>query len=99
MTEATKPNQDETDWKSIATALAKRVNFAITNCDCRGGLMDLNTGKASGWLDYMAEAMDMIPGVTVDREILATMYLPRTRRKKAQAEILKRRAALDKASA
>lgn len=91
MTEKQAEAKQETDWKAIAMALAQRVNFAISNCDCRGGLMDLKTGKATGWLDYMAEAMDMIPGVTVDREILATMYLPRTKRKKAQAEIKKRR--------
>ena len=91
MTEKQAEEKQETDWKAIAMALAQRVNFAITNCDCKGGLMNLETGQATGWLDYMAEAMDMIPGVTVDREILATMYLPRTKRKKAQAEIKKRR--------
>ncbi len=91
MTEKQAEAKQETDWKAIAMALAQRVNFAITNCDCKGGLMNLETGQATGWRDYMVEAMEMIPGVTVDREILATMYLPRTKRKKAKAEILKRR--------
>lgn len=91
MTEKKAEAKQETDWKAIAMALAQRVNFAISNCDCKGGLMNLETGQATGWRDYMVEAMEMIPGVTVDREILATMHLPRTKRKKAQAEILKRR--------
>lgn len=91
MTEKQAEEKQETDWKASAMALAQRVNFAITNCDCKGGMMDLKTGKVTGWLDYMAEAMDLIPGVTVDREILATMYLPKAKGRKAQEEIVKRR--------
>lgn len=82
----------ETDWKSIAMALAQRVNFSITNCDCKGeGLLNMETGQVTPWRDYMAEAMEMIPGVRIDREIMATLYLPPAKRKKAQAEIMARR--------
>lgn len=91
MTAATKPDQDETDWKSIAMALAQRVNFAMTNCSCKGGLLSLETGKVTGWRDYMIEAMEMIPGITVDREIVGTLDLPAAKRRKAQEEIRKRR--------
>lgn len=85
------------DWKEIALALARRVNFAVTNCQCRSGfLMDMKTMEATGWREYMAEAMEMIPGVKVDREILATLELPPSKRKKAQAEIKKARATLAK---
>ena len=82
----------ETDWKAIALQLAKRVNFAIGHCSCTGSMMDMKTGKVTGWLDYMADALEMLPDIKVDREMLGTMYMPSAKRKKAQAEILKRRA-------
>jgi len=84
----------ETDWKAIALALGQRVNFAVQNCEARGsGMMfNTNTGETSDWRDYMAEALEMIPGVKVDREILATMHLPPAKRRKAQKEIADRRA-------
>lgn len=91
MTEKQTEAKKEPDWKAIAMALAQRVNFAVTNCDCKGGLVNLETGEATGWREYMVEAMEMIPGVKVDREILGTLHLPRAKRNKAQAEIRKRR--------
>ena len=72
-----------------ARALAQRVNFAMTHLD--GGssaMMDMESGKLTGWRDYMAEAMEMIPGVKVDREILATMSLPKAKRRKEQQRIV-----------
>lgn len=89
----------ETNWKEIAMALAQRVNFAVTNCGCKGaGLLDMETGKLTDWRDYLVEGMEMIPGVKVDREILSTLHLPRAKRKKAQTEIRAKRAALAKVS-
>ena len=83
----------EPDWKEIAMALAQRVNFAVTNCDCKGnGLLNMETNQITPWRDYMAEAMEMIPGVKVDREIMNTLYLPPAKRRKAQAEIRAKRA-------
>ncbi len=86
---------ETTDWKSIATALAQRVNFAVSNCECKGssGLLNLETGVVTPWRDYMVEALEMIPGVTIDREMLATLYLPPAKRRKAQAELKAKRAA------
>lgn len=78
----------ETDWKEVALALAQRVNFAIKHCECAGGgMLNTETMEITGWREYMAEAMDMIPGIKVDREMLATYNLPRSKRKKAQKEI------------
>ncbi len=75
-------------------ALGQRVNFAVQRCDCKGGgMLNTETMVLTGWRDYMAEALEMIPGVVVDREMLATLSLPMTRRKKAQAEIRAQRAA------
>jgi len=93
------PNDtQEVDWKSIAMALGQRVNFAVQSCDCKGGgMLNLETGKVTGWRDYMAEALEMIPGVVIDREIMATLHLPTAKRKKAQSEIREARAAIKKA--
>lgn len=87
------------DWEEIAMALAQRVNFAVTNCDCKGGgILNTEIMEITGWRDYMVEALEMIPGVTIDREILATLYLPPSKRKKAQSEIRAKRAAIAKAT-
>lgn len=86
--------KDDTDWKAIALALAQRVNYAISNLSGSGGLWNAETGEITDWRYYMAEAMDLIPGVKVDREILATLDLPPSKRKKAQAAIKASRAAL-----
>lgn len=87
-------SEDKTDWKEIAIQLAQRVKFAISNLDCRhNGLMNLKTGNVTPWRDYMVEALEMIPGVVVDREILGTLSLPPAKRRKAQAEIRAKRAA------
>ncbi len=93
MSEASKSAEDTTDWRAIAMALAQRVNFAMTHCKGTGGLFNTETGKVTAWRDYMAEAMEMIPGLKVDQEILATLDLPLAKRRKAQAEIKARREA------
>ena len=79
----------DTDWKSIAHALAKRVNFALTQIEgCKAGFFINNqTGDTRHWRDYMADGLEMVPGVTVDREIMYTMDLPRSQRKKAREKI------------
>lgn len=86
--------KDNTDWKAIALALAQRVNFAMTHCSCGSGAMfDVDSGAILPWREYMAEVMEMIPGVTLDREIMGTLDLPPSKRKKAQAAIKASRAA------
>lgn len=85
------------DWKEIALALAQRVNFAMVNLRTDGsGIMgDLSkpSEEWKHWLHYMADGMDMIPGMNVDREMLNTIALPPSKRKKEQREIMDRRAA------
>ncbi len=83
----------EPDWKAIALALGQRVNFAVQRCDCKGGgMLNTETMQITSWREYMAEALEMIPGVAIDRDILATLSLPPAKRKKAQAEIKAARA-------
>lgn len=79
----------EPNWKDIACQLAQRVNFAITRLTCSGSglLLDLETGTSQHWRDYLADGVELIPGVTVNRELMHTFGLPRSKQKKAQAEI------------
>lgn len=82
----------ETDWKKIAIELAQRVNFAVTHLKGGGSaLLDPETGALRGWRDYMVEGMEMIPGVKVDREVLATLDMPLAKRRAAQKAIKNRR--------
>jgi hypothetical protein len=63
-------------WKGIALALAQRVNFACTHLQSRyersggGLLLNIRTGTSQHWKEYFAEALEMVPGVKVDRELL-----------------------------
>lgn len=82
----------DTDWQAIALALAQRVSFAVNYCTSKVSLLDAEKQTAKSWRIYMAEGMEMIPGTTVDHEMLATLELPLKKRKAAQAEIKKRRA-------
>lgn len=79
------------DWKHIATQLARRVNFAIVNCNATGGIYNAKTNQITGWREYMADGLEMIPGITVDREMMATLDLPKAKRRKVQKEILDQR--------
>ena len=56
-------------------------------------MLDLETRKFQSWREYMAEGLEMVPGIVVDREILATLELSPAQRKKAQAEIKAKRTA------
>ena len=77
------------DWKEIAMGLAQRVNFACTNLKCPGGGLMLNTktGQATHWRDYMADGLELIPGIKIDREMMFTFDLPASKQKKARQEI------------
>ena len=92
---------DTADWRAIATALGQRVNFAVRNLDCKGagiiGNFDTPSSEWQHWRDYMADGLDQFPGMTVDREILHTLNLPRRQQKKAQEKIRAERAAMLKA--
>lgn len=89
-------NQDTTDWKTIAMALANRVNFALTQVEGSkaGFLIDNKNGGTRHWRDYMADGLEMIPGLKVDREIMHTMDLPKSKRKQAREKIRAERAAI-----
>ena len=79
----------EKDWKMVAYALAERVNFAISRLDVRGSgmMVNMKTGKARSWRDYMADGLRMMPGWKVDRRVLDALELPAAKRRKRLAEL------------
>lgn len=84
----------EPDWKKIAHELARRCVFVATyirDASGSGLVMNMKTGKAQHWRDYVADGIEMMPGVTVDRDMLHAQALPRSRRAKAIREIKERR--------
>jgi hypothetical protein len=83
---------DGTDWKAIAMALGQRVNWAISHISERGTGLVLNTttGESRHWKVYMAEALRMIPGVTIDDDILAAHCLPAGEKRKRFKHLAKR---------
>lgn len=83
---------DGTDWKAIAMALGQRVNWAISNISERGTGLVLNTttGESRHWKVYMAEALRMIPGVTINDDILAAHCLPAGEKRKRFKQLAKR---------
>lgn len=84
----------DVDWKKIAIELGQRVNFAVQHLDGKTGLMfNSQSGEFTHWHDYFAEGLEMLPNVKIDREILATMRLPKRQGDKARKEIKARRAA------
>lgn len=86
-------NQETTDWKEVATTLAQRVTFALENLTAKGSglLLNINEGTTQHWREYMADGLESLPGVKVDREMMHTLDLPRTRQKKAREAIRKGR--------
>jgi len=63
---ADKPKQ-RPNWKTIALALAQRVNFACT-VQLRGSpiIYNVKTGGTQHYLDYMADGLRMVPGIVID---------------------------------
>src|SRR3990172_7802551 len=87
------PSAQGTDWKRISEALAQRVNFAISHLKAPGAGMvgkfgdDDTEAEIRPWREYFAEALEMIPGVKVDREVLELLDLPYSRRQKALGKL------------
>ncbi len=80
----------ETDWKEVAMQLAERVEFAAQHLEVRSGtdlVMNMETGKTKTWRNYMAEGLELIPGLKIDREVLAALSLPAKQRRKRLAQI------------
>lgn len=84
------------EWKEIAMALARQVNFSIQYLTVRGGgsgmLYNTKTGEPRHWKDDAADALEKVPGLKVDREMMHLMGLGPKQRAKEIAALKKRRA-------
>lgn len=80
----------ETDWKSIALALAQRLNFVLSAVESKGSpvMMNVETGAIRHWHDYIADGIKMIPGAKFDEEAFMALRLPPAKRKKRMKEIM-----------
>ena len=74
----------EPDWKEIAITLWSDVNFAAANLKTTGSGMLYNpdTGTSRHWKERFADSLELMPGVTVDREAMHAMDLPKKQRLK-----------------
>lgn len=86
----------EPDWKSIATSLAQRIDFAMRHLKANGSglLLNINDGTSQHWRDYLADGMELIPGVVVDRELMHLLELPRTKQRKEIEALKAKRSAI-----
>ena len=80
----------ETDWKSIAMALAQRLNFVLSAVEPKGSplMINIETGSMRHWHDYIADGIKMIPGVKFDEEAFMALRLPPAKRRKRMKEIM-----------
>lgn len=80
----TKKKKSEPDWKEIAWQLWYDVNFAAANLKATGSGILYNpvTGASRHWKERFADSLELMPGVTVDREALHALDLPKKQRLK-----------------
>ena len=76
--------QQPTDWKAIAMKLMRQCEFAIGSLKADGWegiLLDTSGPEITQrhWKEDMADAMELIPGLKVNRE---AMHQPRKKRRK-----------------
>ncbi len=77
-------DEAEPDWRHIAEQLAQKVNFAMRNLRASGSGMVYRTsgGPAIHWLDFFSDALELVPGLSVDREAAHANQLPKRERDK-----------------
>ena len=85
----TKKKTKEPDWQAIAWKLAKKVNFALANLKPKSGTGLIMTGSPGDkeyglkhWKEEFADALELYPGVEVDREAMHACDLPKKERDK-----------------
>jgi hypothetical protein len=63
---------NEKNWKEIAIALGQRVNYIISYCkpNLKTQMINLETREITTSVDYIADGLEMLPSVKVDREML-----------------------------
>ena len=93
-----KTKKPKPDWKKIAMELAQRVNFAqqYLKAPGTGTMFNSKTGEMRSWREYFADAMEMIPGLKVDREAMHALDLPVHRRRKYFNDRAKKKQTVEK---
>lgn len=81
---STKPKMD---YEAFTKAAYPRLVFALEKLIPNDGsreacLVNRKTGKVRPWQDYFIEVIEMIPGITIDREAVYACQLPRKERLK-----------------
>lgn len=75
----------EPDWKAIALALKDRLVMAATVGKFGTGIMiNPKTMDLSSIYDYFADALEMVPGLKVDRDLLKMTPAQRRKAKKSK---------------
>ncbi|MCC5790937.1 MAG: hypothetical protein JJT75_15005 [Opitutales bacterium] len=79
------------DWKEIATVLARAVMFAAKH-DTSPGEVFGNDRKIQSKVDYYCDALESVPGLKIDREMLGVIRLPKSKYKAALKKLEAQRA-------
>lgn len=84
---STNNNTTEPDYKTIAWRLMRQCEFSISRLKAdgwTGELMDTSGAEYTTrhWKEEMADVMELVPGVKVDREAMHAMSLPKKARDK-----------------
>lgn len=74
------PDLTADQWKAIAIALFKECRFAIEHLKSKGEgmiIISQDPWEARHWKDVMADAMEKMPGIKIDREAMMALDLPK----------------------
>ena len=78
------------DWESIARKLMHKCIFAVERLQPYGWTGELikshDPFETIHWKEDFADAIELVPGVSVDREAMHAMSLPRKQREKFFAD-------------
>lgn len=93
--EITPENTKEPNWRVIAYELSECLVTALRHLHAKGGgiLVNRNDTMDTGihWRNKFANAIELIPGITVDREMSFICDLPRSQQEPARKKLLEKR--------
>lgn len=77
-------NDQNVDWKQIAMELKQRLIFCLNHGKFGSGMfLDFESGTTQSVKDYLADGLEMVPGVKVNREL---MHMTPAQRRKAASK-------------
>lgn len=79
-----KLTKERDDWKNIACEMFKALRMCMTCLKAPPGsagfISDSELCKMKHWREIVADAMEMFPGVEIDRELYRALDLPKRQR-------------------